>query len=366
MKILIPVLGFDRAGGYRVLSKLADELISLGNEVRFLSPGGSEPPYYPTRATIMWIDANGSLSTQNEKSGRKNNAFSIQKKLTKALRKIPTGSYDVIIANHALTTLPVKRAGLVRKTLYYVQAYEPEYYDSGSIKDRILAFLSEKSYKMKLFTVVNGSTYLNYKKLKATKILYPGIDTNIFYQKSRKLNQRIEDKIVIGTIGRTEDYKGTRYITQAFLKLNQKYSNFELHVAFGDPRQFKDHDNIYCFQPHGDEKLARFYRSLDYYICAGYIQLGAFHYPVSEAMSCAVPVITTAYYPANDANAWMIKKTQDPEEIVTLIELAQSNPSLKQKKLEQALSDVKQFDWKRAGEQLNNYIKELVQGPPND
>ena len=141
MKILIPVLGFDRAGGYRVLSKLADELIMLGNEVQFLCPEGSEQPYYPTCATIAWIDEKGFLSNNNNKSGKKNNAFSIQKKLTRALRKIPKNSYDAVIANHALTTLPVKRAGLIPKALYYVQAYEPEYYNSPGIKNRILACL---------------------------------------------------------------------------------------------------------------------------------------------------------------------------------------------------------------------------------
>ena len=360
MRILIPILGFGRAGGYRVLSKFADELIRLGHRVEFLCPDESPLPYYPTLATIGWVDEKGLRSINSSKSGKQDNAFSIQKKLTRALRKIPANSYDVIIANHALTTFPIWIAGLRHKTLYYVQAYEPDYYKSEGIKSSILSFLSAQSYKMKFFTVVNGKTYLDYKELKSSRILYPGIDFNLFYPTAKKLADNADNEIIIGTIGRTEPYKGTRYVIEAFQKLGKKYANIKLHVAFGNPQDFINYENIHCFQLHGDEELANFYRSLDYYICAAYIQLGAFHYPVSEAMSCGVPVITTHYYPANEMNAWMVNTLEDSEEIVTQFELAQSDPSIKQKKIEQALMDVQQFEWKMVGERLNNYVQELA------
>ena len=361
MKILIPVLGFGQAGGYRVLSKLANELISIGHQVDFLCPDESRISYFPTLAIIKWVDDKGRIVLDRNKNNKKGNAFSIQRKLVKALSALSKDSYDLIIANHSLTTLPIKRAGLKHKTLYYVQAYEPDFYNlSGGLKNKILAYLSGLSYKMKFFTVVNAEIYLKYKKLRASRILYPGIDFNLFYPGKNELKTRSKNKIIIGTIGRSEPYKGTRYIVEAFKKLKKKYATVQLHVAFGDPRDFINEEDIFCVQPHGDKSLADFYRSLDYYFCAGYTQLGGFHYPVAEAMSCGVAVITTSYYPANKSNAWLTKP-KNIDEIVVQFDLAQSDQSLKEKKIQQALNDVKQFEWAVVGKRLNYYLGELIQ-----
>ena len=53
MNIVIPLLGFGKAGGYRVLSMLANEWILLGHEVYFIVPDDSSYPYFPTKATII-------------------------------------------------------------------------------------------------------------------------------------------------------------------------------------------------------------------------------------------------------------------------------------------------------------------------
>ncbi|CAN5496559.1 hypothetical protein BH11BAC3_BH11BAC3_01190 [soil metagenome] len=362
MNILIPVLTFGRSGGNRVLSKLADELIQLGHKVDFLCPDGNEDPYFPTLAGIQWVDSKGNNSKHNNPgSHNKENAFTIQKKLKNALSKIPKANYDVIIANHSLTVIPLQRTGWTNKILYYVQAYEPDFYVSiASFKSKILSQLSAFSYNAKLFTVVNADIYLKYKKLSATRTLYPGVDRKIFYPKDKSSIQSANDKIIIGTVGRMERMKGTQYVLEAFKILKSKNSNIELHVAFGIPSDLYEYEGIHCVQPHGDEALANYYRTLDYYFCGAFIQLGAFHYPVVEAMSCGVPVITTQYYPSNDDNAWLCRPGQAAD-LVTGFELAQTNPVLKEKKVRQALLDVKQFDWKLVGEKLNGYLEELVE-----
>jgi len=360
MRILIPVLNFGKSGGYRVLSKIADELIYLGHAVDFMSPASSEYPYYPTIAGILWIDKQGKILRNSEKQSPFNETgFSIVRRLTNGLRELQKDSYDIIIANQSLTTLSIKHAGLLHKTVYYVQAYEPDlYYLMGGIKNKLLAYLSAKSYKMDLFTIVNAEPYFSYKKLRSSRVLYPGIDFNYFYPKVESSSSKGRKKIIIGTIGRPELFKGTRYIVEAFEKLKKKYPFIELHLAFADPNDFKRSDGISCFKPDGDEELAEFYRSLDYYICAGYVQLGSFHYPVVEAMSCGISVITTSYYPADETNAW-ITMPQSADEIVKHFELAQNNQALRDRKIEQALSDVKQFEWRQVGEKFNNYLMEF-------
>jgi hypothetical protein len=76
-------------------------------------------------------------------------------------------------------------------------------------------------------------------------------------------------------------------------------------------------------------------------------------------MSCGVSVITTLYYPATKNNAWTIAP-QKAEEIVKQLELAENNPDLKEKKIKQALNDVKQFAWPEVGKKFNTYLKEFI------
>ena len=87
MNIIIPVLGFGNSGGYRVLSNLATELIKLGHRVDFLSPGTTTTPYFPTKAGILWIKADGTLSRNAAPYPVTSNAISLQLLLKKALRQ---------------------------------------------------------------------------------------------------------------------------------------------------------------------------------------------------------------------------------------------------------------------------------------
>jgi glycosyltransferase involved in cell wall biosynthesis len=361
MKILIPVLCFGRSGGYRVLSKIADELIYIGHDVEFLSPDGSEKPYFPTLAKVNWADSKGNIhQNENNNTHTTESFFSIQQKLTRGLRSIPKDAFDIIFANHSLTIFPILRNGLLYKTLYYIQAYEPEYYSiAGGFKHRLLAFLSELTYRKQVYKVVNADVYRVYKKLRASKVLYPGIDFSLFYSRPTKVVQgEADNKIIIGTVGRLEKYKGTTYVLDAFLLIKQQYPDAELHVAFGNPEDFKNHPGVFCFQPDGDVALSNYYRSLNYYFCAGYVQLGAFHYPLAEAMSCGVPVITTAYYPATENNAWVIVPC-NAASIVQRFEEAHANPVKTKEKVEQAILDTKQFDWKKVAQRLDGFLNEL-------
>lgn len=359
MKILIPVLNFGKSGGYRVLSKIADELGNLGHTVDFMSPEISLLPYYPTFAAIKWIDSDGRIINREKKDPVINESgISIFRILTKGLKKISRDQYDVIIANQSLTTFAIKLAGLTHQTLYYVQAYEPDIYIIlGGFKNWLLCQITKFSYKMKLFTVVNADIYLDYKNLKASRVLYPGIDFNNFYYASKKSED--ENELIIGTIGRIEPLKGTRYVVEAFKALKKRYPKLTLHIAFGNADDFSDCDGIKCCQLHGDKELGNFYRSLDYYICAGYSQFGAFHYPVAEAMSCGVPLITTYYYPANENNSWLVSP-QSVKDIVKIFEMAYNERELGIAKIKQGLTDVKMLEWRFVGERLNNYINEFV------
>jgi len=247
--------------------------------------------------------------------------------------------------------------------LYYVQGYETDFYNlGGGFKNKILGILSASSYKMNLFTVVNADVYLKFKRLKASRVLYPGVDFDDFFP--QELHKRKQDEIIIGTIGRPDPQKGTHYVLKAFIELKKKYPGIKLHVAFGNATEFSEYDDVYCFHPHGDKALGEYYRSLDFYFCGAFSQLGAFHYPVAEAMSCGVSLVTTHYYPANNNNAWLVRP-KNIEDIIKKFEIAYENIDLRKKKIQQALIDVQQFDWQLVGQKLNLYIKELSEAVLN-
>lgn len=357
MKVLIPVWGFGRSGGYRVLSLLANELMDRGMEVYFMSPVQSGHPYFPTRAPVIWVDKKGERR-EHPVAGR-GGPYSYFICLLRGLKKQEmVNSSDIILVNHSLTVFPAVLAGLKQKAVYYVQAYEPElYYSMRWIKNRLLGKLAERTYRLGLFTIVNQELYLNYKKLQATRVLYPGVDKKIFYPGSRPAGGG--HKIVAGTVGRKEKYKGTCYIIEAFKRLQKKYDGLELHVAYGNPDDFKGIKGIYCCTPANDSELADFYRSLDFYICAGFIQLGAFHYPIAEAMSCMIPVITTLYFPASDANAWIVAP-ENAESIIEKFEAAMNHPAEAKEKARQAFCDVEDLGWDRAGRILEKFLKEKM------
>lgn len=358
MKILIPILGFSNSGGYRVLSKIANELIFLHHEVEFLCPGGSNKPYFPTIAKINWINEKYQIETFRNIHAKAESAISIQQKLFYGLKK--TGNnFDVILANHSLTMLPVKRASLLYKTVYYVQAYEADYYAQlPGIKNKILGFFSHQSYNMNVFTIVNADIYHNYKSLRSNRTLYPGVDFKLFYPKAIN-NKKKENKTIIGSIGRMQHFKGTQVVLDAFKIIRKKYENIELHLAFGDVKIASANPGVYCFHPQGDLALADFYRSLDYYFSAGYYQLGSFHYPVTESMACGIPLVTTPYYPANDLNSWIIK-SRDTNDLVKKFEMAFNDPLEREKKIKNGLIDVKQFEWKEVARKMEEYIYEAL------
>lgn len=357
MKILIPVLGFGRSGGYRVLAKFANELIEIGHEVAFLSPDGSEDPYYPTIAKILWINSKTSISTTKQSKETNDGAISIQIKLLKGLKRI-SKHYDIFLGNHSLTMLPIKLSGNLKKAVYYVQAYEPDYYkEIGGFKNNILALLSSMTYSMNVFTIVNSELYKNYKKLKCRNVLYPGIDHTLFFPKQNK-ETATNNRIVIGTVGGGGVFKGTQYVINAFKEIKKIYSNVELRIAFGE-KVLEKIDGIYVVYPDGDENLGKFYRSLNYYICGNYSQTGAFHYPVVEAMASGVTLITTEYYPANKYNSWQVSP-KNQSDILSKFQEAHLNQQEQISKIKQGLNDIKQFEWKLAGKRLEGYLFEAL------
>lgn len=353
MKILIPILGFGRAGGYRVLSEFANAWLKAGHEVTFLCPDTSMEPYFPTAASILWVNRNGVIKdkccTQLEQGAR----YKLQA-LFNGLRKVGKG-YEIILANDSLTAWPVSLASCgAAKKFYYIQAYEPEYFElAKNFKAKILQWFSMKSYDFNLNQICNAPIYIGYKNVRATEWVPPGIDFELFYPSNlNKKNLRVSQEIVLGCIGRHEPSKGIKYVLDAFEILYAKDQRFRLHVAFGNLPVNWSHPGLIVVMPKSDKELGEFYRSLDIMLAPGIVQFGAPHYPVMEAMASGVPVVTTGYLPADSENSWII----EPSSAVAVVDAICDIVSClsRQTKVDRALVDISSFEWKCVAKKMSD------------
>jgi glycosyltransferase involved in cell wall biosynthesis len=351
VKIVIPILGFGKAGGYRVLSNLATEWVKLGHSVTFLCHISSELPYFPTSADVFWINKNGAKIDHKE-STRESYVHPLVNLLGlfRGLNRY-FSSYDFVLANHSLTAFPVSLARVTAKKIYYVQAYEPEYYQlQPGFSARVLGFMAWLSYFFPLKRIVNAPVYLKYKNLTSQFVVYPGLDENIFKPSMDKQNKN--DEFIVGCIGRKEPQKGIEYVYEAVKLAAKENEKLILHIAYcdlhvGESLPFE----VRLTVPKNDQELADYYRSLDVLIAPGTVQLGAAHYPAMEAMSCGIPLITTGYFPADQQNSWIVP-VGDTEAIKNSILATRKNANITEEKIQNGLKSCINISWKNVAREM--------------
>lgn len=358
MRILIPITGFGSAGGYRVLSELANHWQLAGHQVDFLVDHRSATPYFPTCANIQRFGTNGAI-LDNEKEdtaqtfAEHGNALSIYLGMFRALKSIASG-YDVVLANHSLTAIPVALARMgSAKKFYYIQAYEPEYYAlEKSAKAVILKWLSTLSYRLPLRQITNAPVYIGYRGIRASEWIPPGIDELVFHRRNTPPSFKPSKSWTLGVIGRHEPTKGTRYALEAFEILAEVDPYVRLKIAFGNLPDGWRHERAEVVVPRDDVELAKFYRSVDIMLAPGTVQLGACHYPVLEAMACGTPVISTGYLPADCTNSWIVP-ISDSTSIVSAAHKIKRMPMNELSiYLDNAQLSVQSFNWRQISQKF--------------
>lgn len=350
MKILIPILGFAKQGGYRVLSELANAWIRMGHECTFLIPATSCDAYFPTAAKVIRCGMKGITTTVDERSA---SGFDNVASLFFGLKSIGS-EYDVILANHSLTAWPVRWANCgSAKKFYYVQAYEPGYY--AWMRDPFKRLFSKISYSLQLEKISNSATY-SADGVSSCVVIPPGIDLGIFVLKDNKVVDFNKPEVIVGTIGRLEPYKGTATALAAYRSVRKKYPNLVMKVAFGNVEPAED---IEIVRIQGDAELAEYYRSLDILIVSCYSQHGAPHYPLIEGMASGVPVVQTQYYPGDENNSWPAKSSSIDDVVIALENLLGSSPMEIAKKIDLARKTVEdELSWDRVALRfLNEFSK---------
>jgi glycosyltransferase involved in cell wall biosynthesis len=362
MKIYIPILGFGKAGGFRVLSNLANQWIKLGHETYFIcipNKNLNYIPYYPTNATILYFNLNGELISDLKEFNKFSKSIFFRLRqlygLTKAINKHTTNE-DIILANYSLTAYSVYFSKKNCNKFYYIQAYEPEYFDN-SLKGNIFSALVTLTYKLKLIRIVNSPLYFNYKYLKSNFCVFPGIDFSIFNNNNKPPFFSNKKHIIIGCIGRIEKSKGTIDVLNAYKILQTHSINCILKIAvFGNENLIDGDKSIIKIYPKNDIELSEFYKNLDLLIAPVNLQLGAVHYPVIEAMSTGTAVISTGHYPANEDNAWLVP-INSPAEIANRVIEIYNKPSLAFNKSLIAFADVQNLSWESVSNNMINIFQ---------
>lgn len=340
MKIIIPVVGFGKAGGERVLSKLATELKNFGHDVVFIAPEHSGEPYYQTSATVKY-------SKFNKQGSKVARFFSRYFNLWRAcLREKP----DAVIANlHLVAYLVALLPIATSKKFYYIQAYEVMFGQNNL--SRLIAYVT---YLLPLRKIVNHKDLLPKKINNIEGVVPAGIDLNLFRP---ELPVRSEPVRCIGIIGRKERHKGTNETVDLICNLKIT-SNITLNVAIylSDENKQKlekakinwNYYDIAC-----DEELSTFYKRNQLVIATGLIEDGAFHYPCAEAMACGCLVISN-YAPLIDTSSNFSIPTFDSDIITTKIEKAFSLKSEElDHEIQQNMLAVSQYSWDVVGRKLN-------------
>ena len=356
LRIVVPIVGFGRAGGHRVLSNLATEWTRAGHEVRLLAHASNNAPYFPTEAQIVWLDdaarpvAHGTTGPDVTSKGGPFGVFANVRVLWRGLNRF-AGDAGLVVANHSLSAWPVALTRTRARRSYYIQAYEPEYYaQAGRIQDRVLQALAWGSYRLPLRQVVNSPEYFTYPGVRAQSYVPPGLDFAYFYPGDRV--SRDSRSFRVGCIGRHEPEKGTRYVIEAYDLLRATGEPFELHVAYGNlPERYAGRADIVVHTPRNDAELGDFYRSLDVLVAPGLVQHGAPHYPVMEAMACGVPVVNTGYMPATAENSWLVPP-RDPDAIANALKAVRADTAAARGRVARGLEAVRPFAWPTVAAQL--------------
>lgn len=348
LDIVIPTFGFGRHGGLRVLSELGTEWVRKGHRVRIMIPSTSEPPYFPTEAEAIRYEVDGRSRRRWWPMSSISTATNSMRSLSRALSQHARNA-DLVLANQNQTAWSVAVANLRGRRGYYVQAYEPDFYDALPTRARMwFRTVARTSYALPLRQVVNSPVYLHYPGIRAERWVPPGVDRSIF----RPLREsQSSGPPVMSCIGRRESWKGTADVISAYQRLKESRHDLRLRIAFEVPDGTDLPPGADLVIPKNDSELADFYRSADVQVALGTIQLGAPHYPVIEAMACGVPVVTTGYLPATERNAWLVPPN-DPAAVASAVEAVLDHPSDTAKRVADAEAAVRSFGWPQVAADL--------------
>jgi L-malate glycosyltransferase len=226
----------------------------------------------------------------------------------------------------------------------------------------IQSFVSGIIWKKAKFVVANSEGLkelaLNTRKEQDIKIIYNGIDTDMFYPKE-KVNDNITH-ITLLCVSRLIPRKGLEYLIKAMPKIIEKRKDTKLIIIGDGPEKARlkqlsvdlgvdKNIELHGYVPH--EKLPQIYRSADIFILPSLYE--GMSNTILEAMASGLPIITTNTGGTKElikGNGMIIKKKSSKDISDSVAMLLEDNDKISKfskKSRELALEN----DWKSAAEQ---------------
>lgn len=275
MKVAFLLYGIPQNGGTKVLFRVGNYLQNIGHRVTYYVPGPKRELPFPSEGNFVFADAYHP------------NAIGRMRWLSQV-----TIDADAAIATFHTTAFALhwNRSNVARK-LYYVQAYEPEFYsDSMShfLRRWPMMLMAGASYLLPLEKVVNcqGSRKgLIWRERSLARELPPGIDLDVYCPAKKK-----NGVLTIGHISRREWWKGSDHFFQAMATLRSQGLQLRVRVAYDlwPETHGLEYESVH---PKTEVELAGFYSGLD--VLVSTVCQKGFGYPPLEAMACGALCLST-------------------------------------------------------------------------
>ena len=344
MRILIPSLGFGKAGGYRILSKMSDQLIENGCDVTFIVPENNSDPYYPTKAKIV-------KSYSPDSHNRYKRFFVTIYYLYMTVRKMPK---SIVMANEHMTAYIAFFLPSKFNKFYYIQANEAKL-----VKGIVAKLVAYLTYLLPLKKIVNADNLLPKVINRFVSVVPAGVDLELFCTTTDATPMINGDEVNIGFIGRKESYKGSNEILLALDKVFQKTNRkININIAVYKPKLPERLSKIVNFSViSNDSDLAIFYQKNDLIVATGLIEDGAFHYPCAEGMACGKLVISN-YAPLINTKSTLVLSRVSSDKLHNLIMYALST-SIEdiQREIEINFRYIRHYSWVNVGGLMYRTLK---------
>jgi glycosyltransferase involved in cell wall biosynthesis len=370
MKIVFPVTNLAHAGGERTIVQLASQMAEAGNEVVLLVPKNRFQSYFTLskKVNITKIRNVGTVPV-----------FSLIYSLFQLFRAIPKA--DIIVATYCFTAYAVWLAVKLRKVgnpVYFVQHYEPIFFDSRSISElkhtskpliflnriykKLLKYLSTKTYTLPMIKIAisdwiaqqmakdslaNGTVIVLKHYSSNQGQFYIQVDQNL------KANEEIK-KILCIPINKW--WKGFDDFIRSINILYQRgIRNIEIWLMSKENVDYSK-INFKCrvFSPESDAEVRKIYSTADVFVSSSIFE--GFCLPPLEAMACGTPVVTTdsggvRQYAKDRYNA-LVVPSQHPEHLADAINLILHDATLSDSLIQNGLETAGEYTVEKMTEEL--------------
>lgn len=287
MKIIFPVLNFNKSGGMRIALQYCKGLSDLGKNVILMAPNGNndKQDLCLNGVKIELLDSSNILKKYFYYIGV---IFSFRNKIKKD---------DIIVATSWQSILIIILNRITFKNIILIIQHDDDIIlgnklNPGTILKKILFRIVYKLPVKKISVSDWLSKHLEHKYNIIVDSISNGIDAGVFFGKEPKVWTPPKDTIDVLCLARSVDWKGFDDFLKASEILYSKIKNIKLIIVSQEEMILNTIVPYVFYKPADDKELGMIYRSSTIFIFPSWIE--GFGLPPLEAMSNGIPVITTS------------------------------------------------------------------------